>query len=93
MHLICEAHTHLVALRVALRHDVNALVANFHWRPDMFTHLIDLLHDPRLTVRMALAKYIYINVFSGVPMFPAPYMYSLIQDAETLSGKPFYSYP
>ncbi|KAF8222404.1 hypothetical protein L208DRAFT_1413500 [Tricholoma matsutake] len=74
--LKCNARSDLIALRTTFRQDINRMIGEVRWKPDLLEQLIDLLHDQRLTERLAKYIYVVLAVFSSVPMFiPAPYTY------------------
>ena len=80
--LKCEGSMELLALRLTFRRDVIDIVGNVPWRIDLLEQLLDLLHDHRLTVRMAKYVYDVLETFTNVPMFiPAPHLYSPLTDA------------
>ena len=73
---ITEARSDLLALRVTFRRGVTTTTWDVPGKADLLEQLIDLLHDRRLTERVAKYVYVVLEVFSSMPMFiPAPYTY------------------
>ena len=81
--ILCRGHPQLAPLREGMRSesDVHDIVPAFIWHSDPNRLLQSLLHDKRLAVSQAIAKFIYciLNVFYSASMYasvPAPYLYS-----------------
>ena len=62
--LKCEAaRSDLMALRAMFRQDINKLIGDVPWKTDSLEQVIDLLHDQRLTERVAKCIFVVLEVF------------------------------
>ena len=74
--LQCEARIDLVMLQAVFQQDVDSIVGGLAWVPDLLQQLKIILHDQRLTERVARYIYVVLGIFSSVPMYiPPPYTY------------------
>ena len=64
--LKCRVRSDLLALRAAFTQDVTSLIGEMPLPHDLLQRLMLLLHDKRLTVRMAKYVYIVLEIFKTV---------------------------
>jgi hypothetical protein len=80
--LNCDARSDLLALRALFWQDVSGIVGDMLQTHDSLALLVALLHDQRLTERMAKYIYVVLEIYGSAPIYiPAPYMYLPLADA------------